>query len=117
MPRGVISRKTPGDETPDGGLLWSQKAMNINGYAAEKRIAHERNSDSVHAEHISEGAEDVKGVGEHLITEEAEFVPGKHPEPSRRHKGQTKYLERYLRCIKCDIEVLSERDLPEGCDA
>jgi hypothetical protein len=91
--------------------------MKTNEYAAEKRIAHGHNSDSVLAEHISEGAEDVKDVGEHLITEEAELVLGKNPDPSRRHKGQTEYLERYLRCIKCDVEVLSERDLPEECDA
>lgn len=91
--------------------------MKTNEYAAEKRIAHERNPDSVHAEHISEGAEDVTDVGEHLITEEAELVPGKHPDPSRRHEDQTEYLERYLRCIKCDVEVLSERDLPGECDA
>jgi hypothetical protein len=91
--------------------------MKTNEYAAEKRIAHERNFDSVHAEHVTEGAGDVKGVGEHLITEEAELVPGKHPDPSRRHENQTEYLERYLRCIMCDVEVLSERDFPGECDA
>jgi hypothetical protein len=91
--------------------------MKTNEYAAEKRIAHERNSDSVQAEHVTEGPEDVKNVGEHLITEDADLVPGKHPDPSRRHEGQTEYLERYLRCTKCDVEVLSERDLPEECDA
>lgn len=41
----------------------------------------------------------------------------KKPDPSRRREGQTEYLERYLRCIKCDVEVLSEHDLPEECDA
>lgn len=91
--------------------------MKTNEYAAEKRIAHEHNFDSVHAEHATEEAKDVKDVGEHLITEEAELVPGKHPDPSRRHEGQTEYLERYLHCIECDLEVLNERDLPEECDA
>ena len=91
--------------------------MKTNEYAAEKRIAHELNFDSVHAEHVTEGAEDVTDVGEHLITEEAELVPGKHPDPRRCHEGQTEYLERYLRCTKCDVEVLSERDFPEECDA
>lgn len=57
--------------------------MKTNKYAAEMRIAHERNSDSIHGDHVTEGARDIKDIGEHLTTEEPDLVLGKHAEKSR----------------------------------
>jgi hypothetical protein len=51
-----------------------------------------------------------------LVIDKTEWVPGKHPDPHRQRESQTEYLERYLRCIQCGVEVLSKRDLPEECE-
>jgi hypothetical protein len=59
---------------------------------------------------------DAKHVDAHLVIDKSEWVPGKHPDPQRRHEDQTEYLERYLKCLRCRTEVLSERDLPVECD-
>lgn len=53
----------------------------------------------------------------HEVVEEAETVPGKHPDPERRYPGQTEYLEQYLRCRKCGVTVLRTEDLPSNCGA
>jgi len=58
---------------------------------------------------------EARYAGDHLVIDKTEWVPGKHPDPNRRREGQTEYLERYLRCIECRVEVLSERDLPVEC--
>ena len=91
--------------------------MNTNEYAAEKGIAQKQTFDSRNSEQAVEETDEAREFGGHLIIEDADWVPGKHPDPNRRRQGQTEYLERYLRCIQCDVEVLSERDLPEECDA
>ena len=59
---------------------------------------------------------DAKRVDEHLVIDKTQWCPGSHPDPNRGHEGQNEYLERYLRCVLCGIEVLNERDLPSGCD-
>lgn len=55
-------------------------------------------------------------VEDHVVVEETDIVPGQHPEPHLRYEGQTSYLERYLRCVRCDIEVLRAHDFPNECD-
>ena len=72
---------------------------------------------SSRVETLSNRHPDAEQVGPHLVIDKTECVPGKHPDPLRRHEGQTEYLERYLRCIQCGVEVLSKRDLPESCEA
>jgi len=59
---------------------------------------------------------DARHVDAHLVIDESEWVPGEHPDPNKGHEGQTEYLERYLRCIECGVEVLSEHDLPVECN-
>jgi hypothetical protein len=68
-------------------------------------------------ESLSNRHPDAEPVGNHLVIDKTQWCPGLHPDPHRRHEGQTEYLERYLRCIQCGVEVLSEGDLPEECDA
>lgn len=53
--------------------------------------------------------------GVHLVTDLSEWVPGPHPDPHRREEEQRRYLERYVRCIRCGLEVLSRNDLPDEC--
>lgn len=55
---------------------------------------------------------DAEHVGEHLIIEASEWVPGKHPDPSQRHPQQSEYLENFYRCLLCRVEVMRKRDLP-----
>ena len=59
---------------------------------------------------------DARHVDAHLVINKTQWCPGPHPDPHRRHEGQTEYLERYLRCIECGVEVQSKRDLPIECD-
>ncbi len=73
------------------------------------------NTDS-RVETLSNRHPDAEQVGPHLVIDKTEWVPGKHPDPHRRHEGQTEYLEKYLRCIQCGVEVLSKGDLPETCE-
>lgn len=56
-------------------------------------------------------------VGEHLVIDKTELVPGAHPDPHLREDGQTTYPDRYFRCIHCGAERLRRRDLPAECDA
>jgi len=67
-------------------------------------------------ETLSNSHPDAEQIGPHLVIDKTEWVPGKHPDPHRRHEGQTHYRERYLRCLQCGVEVLSKRDLPESCE-
>ena len=89
--------------------------MNTNKYAAEKRTAQEQILDSRNTEQAVQETDEAREIGGHLIIEDADWVPGKNPDPNRRRQRQTEYLERYLRCIQCGVEVLSQRDLPEEC--
>lgn len=59
---------------------------------------------------------DASPVGEHLVIDKREWVPGEHPEPHRREQGQQAYMEHYFRCLRCGVEVLRKRDLPQECD-
>lgn len=60
---------------------------------------------------------DAEYVGDHLVIDKTEWVPGEHPEPHRREDGQPGYPETYLRCLRCGAERLSRADFPETCDA
>lgn len=60
---------------------------------------------------------DAQRVGEHLVIDKKDWVPGKHPEPHLREEEQMGYWESYLTCVDCGVEVLSKRDFPEECDA
>ena len=71
---------------------------------------------SSRVETLSNSYPDAEQVGSHLVINKTEWIPGKHPDPHRRHEGQTEYLEQYLRCIQCEVEVLSKRDLPATCE-
>ena len=68
-------------------------------------------------ESLSDRYPDAERVGPHLVIDKTQWCPGPHPDPQRRQQGQTEYLERYLRCIQCGVEVLNEGGLPEECDA
>lgn len=57
--------------------------------------------------------QDAERVGNHVVIEQADVVPGKHPEPHLRSEGQTSYVESYLKCVDCGVEVLRKRDFPE----
>lgn len=67
-------------------------------------------------ETLSKRGIEIEEVGEHVVIEQSEVVPGEHPEPHLRTEGQTQYLETYLKCVHCDIEVLRRRDFPETCE-
>lgn len=67
-------------------------------------------------ETLSDRFPDARYVDAHLIIDKTQWCPGPHPDPHRRHDGQTEYLERYLKCLRCRTEVLNERDLPVECD-
>ena len=58
---------------------------------------------------------DPEHVGQHLVIETQQWVPGQDPEEGRSHPTQTEYLERFYRCIQCDVEVMRKRDLPGNC--
>lgn len=60
---------------------------------------------------------DAEYVGDHLIIDKTEWVPGRNPEPHLREDGQTTYPERYLRCLRCGAERLHRDEFPEECDA
>ena len=68
-------------------------------------------------ESLSDRHPDAERIGPHLVIDKTEWVPGHHPDPHRQHENQTEYLERYIRCIQCGVEVLNEPNLPEECDA
>lgn len=70
---------------------------------------------SSRVETLSNRYPNAERVGPHLVIDKTDWVPGKHPNPHRRHEGQTEYLERYLRCVQCGVEVLREDDLPKAC--
>lgn len=58
---------------------------------------------------------DAESVGQHLVIDRTEWVPGSDPEHHRRYDGQRVYRESYFRCIKCGIECVSKRDFPPEC--
>ena len=59
---------------------------------------------------------EAKRVGDHLVVDKSEWVPGADPDPHFRWDGQTTYREAYLRCIRCGTECVRESDFPERCD-
>lgn len=60
---------------------------------------------------------DTEYVGDHLVIEKTEYVPGQHPEPYHRQPGQTEYCETFYRCVKCRVECLRREDFPAQCEA
>lgn len=58
---------------------------------------------------------DAEPVGQHLVIDKTDWIPGVNPEEHLRHDGQTVYHERYYRCICCGDERLGKRDFPEDC--
>jgi len=58
---------------------------------------------------------DARPVGEHLVVDKTEWVPGVDPDRYLRYDGQRAYLERYVRCVLCGAERMTERDFPEEC--
>lgn len=68
-------------------------------------------------ESLSNRHPDAERIGPHLVIDKTQWCPGPHPDPHRRHEGQTEYRETYLRCIQCGVEVLRERDLPATCES
>ena len=59
---------------------------------------------------------DATYVGDHLVVDRTEWVPGEHPDPHLRRAGQETYLEAYLRCLRCGEERLREADFPPTCE-
>lgn len=55
-------------------------------------------------------------VGQHLVIDRSEWIPGADPEPHMRYDGQRTYRETYYRCVKCGEERQAKRDFPEECD-
>lgn len=58
---------------------------------------------------------DARAVGEHLVVDKSEWVPGRNPERQLGYDGQRGYAEAYLRCIQCGAERQSERGFPPDC--
>jgi hypothetical protein len=59
---------------------------------------------------------DAEAVGEHLVVDKTDWVPGKHPDRHRRWDGQRAYRERYLRCLRCGAERMARGDFPDSCE-
>lgn len=55
-------------------------------------------------------------VGQHLVIDRSEWIPGANPEPHMRYDGQRTYRESYYRCVKCGEERQAKRDFPAACD-
>jgi len=58
---------------------------------------------------------EAQPVGEHLVIDATEWVPGRDPDPHRGHDEQSEYLERYYRCLRCGAERLRTDDFSEEC--
>lgn len=65
----------------------------------------------------SPGFPEAQSVGEHLVIDVAEWVPGRDPDPHRRREEQSEYLESYFRCLLCGAERLRTGEFPEECEA
>jgi hypothetical protein len=68
-------------------------------------------------ESLSNRHPDAETVGNHLVIDKTQWCPGPHPDPHRRHEGQTEYLEEYIQCLRCKVSALSKRDLTETCES
>lgn len=53
-------------------------------------------------------------VGDHLVIDKREFVPGEHPDPHRRHGGDW-HFETYFRCIRCGEQRRRKGAFPDEC--
>lgn len=58
---------------------------------------------------------EAQPVGEHLVIDVSEWVPGPDPDPHRGREEQSEYLERYYRCLRCGAERLRTDGFPEEC--
>ncbi len=67
-------------------------------------------------ETLSNQYPDAERVGDHIVLDKSEWCPGKHPEPHLRDEHQVGYVESYYRCIRCGVEVMRTRDLPDECE-
>ncbi|QSG14372.1 hypothetical protein HSEST_0828 [Halapricum desulfuricans] len=54
-------------------------------------------------------------TGEHRVIRKSEWVPGHHPEPHKRDGTRSGYIEHYLKCVRCGVEVLNKMDFPDEC--
>lgn len=59
---------------------------------------------------------DAAYVGDHLVVDRTDWVPGAHPDPHLRDPARAGYPESYVRCIRCEAEALHPDDLPENCE-
>jgi hypothetical protein len=55
-------------------------------------------------------------VGDHLVIDKSEWVPGMNPERRLGEPERYGYFESYFRCLLCGVEVLSKSRFPEECD-
>jgi hypothetical protein len=55
-------------------------------------------------------------VGEHRVMRKSQWVPGQHPEAHKRHGTKSGYIENYLECVDCGVEVLNKIDFPAECN-
>lgn len=54
-------------------------------------------------------------MGDHLVIDVAQWVPGPDPDPHRGREEQAEYLEQYYRCLICGEERLRTDGFPEEC--
>jgi len=59
---------------------------------------------------------EAEPVGDHLVVDRSEWIPGPHPDRHRRYDGQRAYREQYYRCLRCGVECVSTADFPPECD-
>ena len=101
--RATLSGAKPGVVAPDSvASLEAREAITNSGSYGKRASAPEH--------------PDVERAGEHYVIRKGEWVPGKHPDPHRRHEGQRMYLERFVRCVQCGAEALRKDDLPTECE-
>lgn len=53
-------------------------------------------------------------VGDHLVIDKREWIPGHHPDPHRRN-GERGYFETFFRCVRCGEQRLHKRQFPDEC--
>lgn len=63
----------------------------------------------------SPGYPDAQPVGDHLVVDVSEWVPGHDPDPHRGREEQSEYLERYYRCLRCGAERMRTDAFPAEC--
>lgn len=58
---------------------------------------------------------DAKRVGEHLVIEKTQWVPGARPESCAAPRPRDGYVEGYFYCLQCGAERLSRREFAGVC--